>query len=280
MLTTPCWLGCVPPQTVLWGEDEGSSGTPDGSTNGRVASSSSTGSIVTGPETGTEAGTEVGTGGSSSGIEPQGTTGPGDASTSSSSTGSSAGSCALEDSFEGAGPSAAWSDFGDGSLVQLTYDGQLTFQVPTSAADDYRGLISESFDLEGMAVRMRVLQRPPGPPIQLFLGVRDDAAPAAPHYDILIDENFRPRIVTDGMVNQLLTEPFDPAQTPWVRTRFEPVDVVFETSEDGVTWVERARGARGDGPTNAQVAVSAGSFDDNPVAADIVVDDVSVCPVR
>ncbi len=203
------------------------------------------------------------------------TSGPSADETGSTSTGGQSG-CVLEDSFEGPVPELIWNDITGAGPVSYSLGGEMSFAIPAGATDDYAGLLSDPIDVTGRAIRVRVLEPPAqDTPQQFFLGVRESSN--GPRWDIMLDENFRPRLQNEDGTTGIVNVPYSVVEMPWIQTRFDGDEVVFEVSADGEVWQEMGRA---DNPLSleaAQIALVGGTHNDNPTASMIRIDDVAVC---
>ena len=261
--------GCVEPAPVLWLDETGGAGGPTSDAGTTLDSTADT-TAETAAETAadTTVGTTTGTAASESSGADESTE---------DSTGEPL-ACVLEDAFEDAAAGAVWSDITVGGDVTVALGGEMTFSIPADTTDHYAGLLSDPVDVTDRAVRIRMIEPPtPGSAVQFFLGVRESED--GPRWDIMIDEGFRPRLNDpDVGADELANVPFSASDTPWVQTRFEGTEVVFERSADGDAWEEVARADNTITLTAARIALVAGTWNPNPDPLTVQIDDVSACP--
>lgn len=195
-------------------------------------------------------------------------------------TGDENASCVLRDSFDEAQFDDSWAPFEDG--VTLAAAGALSIDVPAFSDSQYAGLLSRSIDMTQRAARIRVVQAPPpNTAVQFFLGVRQSDVEGAARYDIYLKgEAFTVQYKdTAGVNEQLADVPHASDAQPWLSTRLDGDDIVFERSADGQAWEEVLRTANALDLSSATIALVGGAHASEDVASVIRLDDLSVCDV-
>lgn len=168
---------------------------------------------------------------------------------------------AFEDGFDGDKP-AFWAEWSSGMTTLARTGSELVITLAVNAElPDYAGYVATPVDLREAAVFVEVSELTGTASIrpEMFLFVGDGIMQVSLGFAggrmIYRAWDEAQMMMRDDQIDRC--EPCD----MWWSIAFEGSDVVFRTSADGSTWVERRRMTSPVDPSAADVAIFAGTFD-------------------